>query len=53
MHIKKQDKITHLGSNFGLSRLLCSSVIRSFVRACDRDLIGVHEHNLLFSGFYL
>lgn len=53
MHIKKQDKINHLGSNSNYPDHYAPALLEALPRARSRDLIGVNEHNLPFSGFDL
>ncbi|NIH15496.1 NADPH-dependent 7-cyano-7-deazaguanine reductase QueF [Serratia symbiotica] len=53
MHIKKQDKITHLGSHSDYPDHYAPALLEALPRAHGRDLIGVNEHNLPSSGFDL
>ncbi|CAI1009727.1 NADPH-dependent 7-cyano-7-deazaguanine reductase [Serratia entomophila] len=53
MHIKKQDKITHLGANSDYPDQYAPELLEALPRARGRDLIGVDENNLPFSGFDL
>lgn len=53
MHIKKQDKITHLDSNSDYPDHYAPALLEALPRARGRDLIGVNEHNPPFSGFDL
>lgn len=53
MHIKKQDKITHLGANSDYPDQYAPELLEALPRARGRDLIGVDEQNLPFSGFDL
>ncbi|MDW5500131.1 NADPH-dependent 7-cyano-7-deazaguanine reductase QueF [Pseudomonas lundensis] len=53
MHIKKQDKITHLGANSDYPDQYAPELLEALPRVRGRDLIGVDEQNLPFSGFDL
>ncbi|WP_329907586.1 NADPH-dependent 7-cyano-7-deazaguanine reductase QueF [Serratia quinivorans] len=53
MHIKKQDKITHLGANSDYPDQYAPELLEALPRARGRDLIGVDERKLPFSGFDL
>ena len=53
MHIKKQDKITHLGANSDYPDQYAPELLEALPRSRGRDLIGVDEQNLPFSGFDL
>lgn len=53
MHIQKQDKITHLGANSDYPDQYAPALLEALPRARGRDLIGVDERQLPFSGFDL
>ncbi len=53
MHIQKQDKITHLGANSDYPDQYAPALLEALPRARGRDLIGVDEQQLPFSGFDL
>lgn len=53
MHIKKQDKITHLGANSDYPDRYAPELLEALPRARGRDLIGMDENNLPFDGFDL
>jgi 7-cyano-7-deazaguanine reductase len=53
MHIKKQDKITHLGANSDYPDQYAPELLEALPRARGRDLIGVDEQHLPFHGFDL
>ena len=53
MHIKKQAKITHLGANSDYPDQYAPELLEALPRSRGRDLIGVDEQNLPFSGFDL
>lgn len=50
---QKQDKITHLGANSDYPDQYAPELLEALPRSRGRDLIGVDEQNLPFSGFDL